>query len=151
MAQDAAQVSLINKQPSTSNPGGDPMYFITHGVRMAKSSSVAYNDTTSVVLFNVPADTLIVGAYIFVTTAFDASGDSAAPATATITVPNDTGGTDTIWDSATALLQATGVYPATAMAYVSASGNVILAYTAGTTTAGALTVYLEYVPNVSDL
>lgn len=112
--------------------------------RWYKSGAVAFGDASPVTLFSVPAHTLIVQALIHVSTPFDASGTSAA-ATATLTVPNDTG-TEVIWDAAGVGLQSTGSHPSTTVGVVVPSdGSITLALTPNTTTAGQLEVYLELV------
>lgn len=142
MAQDALVLPLP-VSPAVA-PGMGVTSALKSSVKVAKSSSVLFSDTTSVNLFEVPANILVTNAYVNVTSAFDASGTSAA-ATLTVTVPADTGAT-TIWSAANVALQATGFYAATGMELLASSGGFVnVAYTPGTTTAGAMQVFLEYV------
>jgi hypothetical protein len=109
-----------------------------------RSDLVEYDDTTTVNVFSIPGNVMVVGGFVQVVSAFDASGSSAA-ATATLTVPNDTG-TETIFNAANTALQSSGLHPCTAFAITPDSGgDVALSYTAGTTTAGSLYVYLEVI------
>lgn len=119
-------------------------------VALHAKNTVAYDDTGTVNLFELPGNVWVKEANVRVTTAFDASGSSAA-ATATLTMPNDTG-TETLFDAANTLLQASGFHPSTTMGVTPASGGyLILNYTAGTTTAGQLEVYVSYVEFDSEL
>ena len=148
MAQDAL-VKKIKHSPRIA-PGAGMSQIARHSIRVVKSSPVLFSDTTAVNLFELPENVLVLGADVRVTAVFDASGTSAA-ATATITMPNDTG-TVVLYDSNLTLLQATGFTSATAMELTSSTGGlVVLNYTAGTTTAGALEVYLRYVDYADEL
>lgn len=147
MAQDAA----VNKVGKSVSPAAPDFMRMTRPVEVYKSSPVLYTDTTSVNLFELPPYSVVVGAWVNVTSAFDASGTSVA-ATATITVQNDTG-TETIWDAANVGLQATGFKAATGplgTVLPASGGFVALAYTPSTTTVGALEVYVE-VLQIQDL
>lgn len=123
------------------------------GVRVPvsfKSDVVTFGDTAAVNLFELPGNVWVKSADVRVTTAFDASGTSAA-ATATITIPNDTG-TEVLFDSNLTLLQTTGFKPSTAMGVTPASGGMlILNLTPGTAGAGQLEVYLTYVQYDNEL
>jgi len=137
----------INRVPLTV-PGAGMAEVVRRTVQWRKSASLAYTDPTGATnLFEIPGNVLVTNALIRVTTAFDASGASAA-ATLIITVPNDTG-TETIFDASATGLQTTGYFPATNYALTPASGGYVIAtYTAGGTNVhGALEVYLEYVQN----
>lgn len=148
MAQDALTIKIKPSARYSSDMGVTELIRRVPVVR--KSASVTYTDTTAVNLFELPENVLVLKADVRVTTAFDASGTSAA-ATATITMPNDTG-TETLFDSAETLLQSTGFKPSTAIGITPSSGGlVILNYTPGTTTAGALEVYLTYVEYSDEL
>jgi len=139
----AATVKNIKRVPAVV-PGAGMTEVTRRGEHWIKSDAVAYGDTSPVLLMEVPGNVLITDAYVRVKTAFDASGTSAA-ATAVLTVPNDTGA-ETIFDSNLLALQATGFHRATGGALTPDSGGYIqLTYTAGTTTAGALEVYVAYV------
>jgi hypothetical protein len=139
MAQDA---TVIKIKPRTKHAP-----FVADEIRrvaLHAKNNIAYTDTGTVNLFELPGNVLVKEANVRVTTAFDASGTSAA-ATLTITMPNDTG-TETLFDAANTLLQSTGFKPSTTMAVTPSSGGYLtLNYTANTTTAGALEVYLSYV------
>lgn len=130
-------------------PGEGMAEFVRRAPQWIKSDAVAYNGDTAVNLFEIPGNALVVQALVQVTTAYQDGSTSNAPAI-TITVPNDTG-TETIFqadsDVNATLLQSTGFYAATGFALTPASGGyVILSQAPGTTTTGALQVYLEYVP-----
>ena len=147
-----AQVAKIVIAPSVPNLALG--YGMTELIRrlplVVKSDVVTFADTAAINLIELPGNALILNAQVRVTTAFDASGTSAA-ATATLTVPNDTG-TETLFDAANAILQSTGFKPATTLALTPASGGfAILNLTPGTAGAGALEVYLAYVPNADRL
>lgn len=143
MAQDVVATSIPNR--ASVVPGPDDLHRLTRVGEWYKSGSVASTDTTSINLLELPGNSLVVNAFVYVTTAFEASGASTA-ATATLTIPNDTGGTETIWDAAAVGLQATGAHWATGVAVVPSSGGyVVLAYSPQTTTVGALEVYVEVV------
>jgi hypothetical protein len=111
-----------------------------------KSDLISVGGDTSNTLFRLPNNCIVVGGFVSVETAFDASGTSTA-ATATVTVTNSTG-TETIYDAANTGLQSTGLHPATGFAIVSDTGGAPVAlflYDPGTTTGGAARVYLEVV------
>ncbi len=142
MAQDAAVKPVILVPIQVPLPLAELARRVPQWV---KSDAVNYSDTGTVNLFEIPGNVLITNMLVRVKTAFEASGTSAA-ATATITIPNDTG-TETIWDAANTALQSSGFKPTTGWALTPDSGGfAILTYTAGTTTAGQLEVYLSYVP-----
>lgn len=139
MAQDANTIKI------TPRPRHAP-YVADEIKRVAlhAKGSMGFGDTTAVNLFELPGNVLVKEANVRVTTAFDPSGTSAA-ATLTITMPNDTG-TETLFNATNTLLQSTGFKPSTTMGVTPSSGGyIILNYTAGTTTAGQLEVYLSYV------
>lgn len=138
------------KKVPVAVPGEGMSEFARRSAQWLKSDSFVFDDTSPANLIELPGDILVVGGFVHVTTAFDASG-SAAAATATISVPNDTG-TETLFDASTILLQTTGFHPVTGYALVPSSGGYLIAtYTAGTTTQGALEVYLAYVDKASKL
>lgn len=114
-----------------------------------KSDFVDFNEASGAInLFQLPGNGLFVRAYVNIETAFDASGTSAA-ATATITVPGDTGAV-TIFDAGSVKLQSSGYTPdtgGTPLHVPSSGGYVILTYTPGTAAAGQLEVYIEYLQN----
>ncbi len=147
-----AQVAVVKIAPTVPNiaPGFGMSELIKRIPLTVKSNSVTFADTTAVNIIELPGNVLITGAQVRVTTAFDASGTSAA-ATATLTVPNDTG-TEVLFDAANTILQSTGFKPATTLALVPSSGGyAIVNLTPGTAVAGALEVYLSYIPNADQL
>lgn len=132
------------KRVPVAVPGEGMAEFVRRSSQMIKSDSMVYDDTSPANLIELPGNVLVKGGFVHVTTAFDASG-SAAAATLTLTVPNDTG-TETIFDASTNFLQTTGFHPVTGYALTPSSGGYVIAtYTAGSTTQGALEVYLDYV------
>lgn len=141
MAQDAATIKLKNIS-KVSAESGQVVKQLIRTPQVVKSDVVLFSDTTAINLFELPGNALILSADVHVTTAFDASGTSAL-SLADITAPIG-GGTETLWSSTT--LVSTGFYPSTTMAITPSSGGMlILNYTANTTTAGQLEVYLTYV------
>jgi len=149
MAQDAV-VKLTPTVPAHV-PGFGMAELLKHVNLTVRSAEVLFSDTTVVNLIELPPNALITNAVINVTSAFDGTGTSAA-ATATLSVPNDSGAL-VIWDAGALGLGATGIASATVLAALVANsgGFAILNYTPGTTTAGALEVYLSYVPDVTKL
>jgi len=147
-----AQVAVIKIAPSVPviAPGFGMTEIIKRMPLVVKSDAVGFGDTAAINLIELPGNSLILDARVNVTTAFDASGTSAA-ATATLTVPNDTGAF-VLFDSNLTQLQTVGLYSATALTRVSASGGfAILNLTPGTAVAGSLEVYLSYIPNADRL
>lgn len=137
-------------------PAAGVAELLKHLPAVVRSDPVDYNDGTGINLFEVPGNILIKSLSINVIAAFDASGTSAA-ATATITVPNDTG-VATVFDSNLTLLQTatdqTVYLPSTNTGWIKtpdSGGYVILLLTPGTTIAGQLEVYMEYLPNADIL
>lgn len=136
---------LIKNLP-VAVPGQGMAEFVRRSAQWIHSDAVSYSGDTTVDLFEIPGNSLIVETYVQITTAFDASG-SAAAAAVTITVPNDTG-TETIFngDSDNTLLQSTGFKAATGFALMPSSGGLVQAnLEPGTTTGGAFEVYMAYV------
>lgn len=125
---------------------------IKHQPIVVRSGQVNFSDDTSVNLIELPGGILIKQLQVNVSTAFEASGASAA-ATATITVPGDTGAI-TMWDAGGTLLQiltSDAYSPSTNAGWVhvpDSGGYVTFLQTPGTTTVGVAEVYLEYIPNV---
>jgi|SaaInl7_200m_RNA_FD_contig_71_643176_length_2917_multi_8_in_0_out_0_4 hypothetical protein len=124
-------------------PGKDVAKVLKGTVRHIRSS-FAFGDTTPVIIAEFPNKAVYVTrADLHVSTAFEASGASAA-ATCTITIPNSSGA-QTIFDAASTKLQSTGVQPSTAVGITTdTGGNLNIVYTASTTTAGAAEIYVEY-------
>lgn len=124
-------------------PGKDVAEVLKGATRHIRSAFV-FGDTTPVIIAEFPAKAVyITRADLHVSTAFDASGASAA-ATCTITIPNSSGA-QTIFDAALTKLQSTGVQPSTAVGITTdTGGNLNIVYTAGTTTGGAAEIYIEY-------
>ena len=142
MAQVVAVTPILDVP---SNVPGNKMAEVTRRSSLwFKTPSIAFDDTNVINLFELPGNCLVVNTFVNVTAAFDGTGTSAA-ATATLTVPNDTG-TEVLFDAGALGLNTTGFKPATGFAKVPSSGGfAILNYTANTTTAGALEVYVEVV------
>lgn len=147
-----AQVAVTKKIKHSPRiaPGAGISQIVRRIELNAKSDTVGFADTTAVELFELPENVLVIAADVRVTTAFDGTGTSAA-ATATITIPNDTG-TEVLWDAGALGLNSTGFKPSTAMGITPSSGGMlILNYTPNTTTAGQLEVYLRYVDYADEL
>lgn len=109
-----------------------------------KSDAIGISGDTAQNLFRLPPNTLVVGGFVRVDTAFDASGTSTA-ATVTLTITNDTG-TETIFDAANVALQSTGFKPCTNAALVPADGGMAaISFDPATSAGGSFRVYLEVV------
>lgn len=134
-------------------PGFGIAALLKHLPVTVRSDAFLFSDTSTANLIELPPNALVTNVQINVTTAFDASGTSAA-ATATLSIPQDSGAL-TVWDAANLALQSTGMVPASTMPAAipaaASGGYAILTYTANTTTAGALEVYLSYIPDVTKL
>lgn len=132
-------------------PGEGMAEVVRRVAQWHKSNAVAYTEASGAInLFELPGNSILLRAGVKVTAAFDASG-SAAAATGTITVPNDTG-TETIWDAGNTKLQSTGYSPSSieGVALPSSGGMVIFNYTtstsgASTNAAGSINVYVELI------
>jgi len=125
-------------------PGQNVAATLRRSVKVAKSSSVAYGDTSPINLIELPGNCLVLGGSVRVTTEFNSAGTSPA-ATLTVTAPNDTG-TELLWDAGGVGLGSTGYKPFTIWALTPSSGGYIIGtYTANTTAAGAFEVYINYV------
>ena len=139
----AATVKYIKNVPAHM-PGAGVREQVVLSQKVAKSDAVAFGDTSPINLIELPGNVAVLGGYVYVETAFDASGTSAA-ATVTLAMPNSTG-TETLYDASTIGLQSTGMKAFTAWAVTPSSGGYVAAtYTAGTTTAGSFRIYLQYV------
>lgn len=112
------------------------------------SSALTFDGDTTVNLFELPGNSLVTQVLVQVETAFqDGSGSDAVAVT--ITVPNDTG-TETVFQADSSInatvLQATGFHVASGYALTPSSGGLVTANIApGTTTTGALQVFMEYI------
>lgn len=144
MAQDAP-IKAVPASPAVV-PGAGMTELARRSVQVIKSAQMLYSDTGTVNILELPGNVLLLDAFVRVTAAFDGTGTSAA-ATATISVPGDTGAV-VFYDAGALGLNTTGFKPSTGgfpdMTPAS-GGMVIVTYTANTTTAGALEVYLQYV------
>jgi len=139
----AATVKSVKAIPAVT-PGAGTRNEFKQSLKVAKSDAVAYSDTSPINLIELPGNVAVLGGFVYVETAFDASGASAA-ATVTLAMPNSTG-TETLYDASTIGLQSTGMKAFTAWAVTPASGGYIAAtYTAGTGAAGSFRVYVQYV------
>jgi hypothetical protein len=120
--------------------------FVHRAIELYKSDAIvpATSATGATNIIELPGNCVIVDAWVHVTTAFDASGTSAA-ATATLIMPNDTG-TEVVWDADLVDLQSSGKKPATGNMGIevpSSGGFVAVTFEPGTTTAGQFEVYVE--------
>lgn len=153
MAQDAL-VTLLPSVPVIA-PGAGMTELVKHLSLVSKSRPIASTDTTTVNVFEFNGNELVLGVQVNVTTAFDASGSSAA-ATGTISVPGATGAV-VLWDAANVGLQTLTTdfmvsSTNTGPVQIPASGGFLkFNYTPSTTGAGALEIYLRYVPDVTKL
>lgn len=64
--------NVLNPPPFA--PGFNVADFLNMGLYAVESSEIAYGDTSPVDLFNVPANTLVVGAICEITEAWDGTG-----------------------------------------------------------------------------
>lgn len=119
-------------------------------VRVRKSEQINFSSASSVDLFEIPANAIVLESYVNVKTAFDASGTSAA-ATATIEIPVSTG-TLVIWDAGNTRLQSNVISQSTGFGITPSSGGVVkFLYDANSTTAGAAEVFLVYATQIDKL
>ena len=140
MAQDALVKIVKNRTRYAKGTGVSDV--IRRVPVWRKSSNILFSDTTAINLFELPGNVFVNDLLVRVTTPFDVSGTSAL-SDANITMPNDTG-TEILWSSTT--LVSTGFYPSTTVAVTPASGGmVIMNYTAQSTAAGAMEVYISYI------
>lgn len=137
-------------------PGFGMAELVKHMILAVKSDLVNHDSDTTVNLFELRGGEVILGVYVNVKEAFEASGTSAA-ATATIEVPGDSSAV-VAWSAAASQLQTisdTGMYPDTLAGpiHVPDSGGVVtFNQEPGTTTTGQVEVYMRYIPgNVSKL
>lgn len=139
------------KQIPVSVPGQDMAEVVRRVALWHKSNAVVYTEASgSINLFELPGGGLLLRLGVKVSDVFDASG-SAAAATGTITVPNDTG-TETVWDAGNTRLQSTGYTPSSieGVKIADSGGMVIFSYvpsSAGVSTnnSGTFEVYIEYI------
>lgn len=142
-----AQVAVLKstKTVPVNVPGEGMAEFVRRAPQVFKSDSIGFADTGTINIFEIPGNVLVVGAALRVTTDFDGSGTSAAPS-ATFSVPVATGALVILDAPALSLVTSAGVQSTGPWAVTPASGGLgIVTYTAGTTTAGVMEVYLEYV------
>ncbi len=146
MAQEATLVKVKPAVRALRYAGGD----VIRRVPVTVKTSFAFGDTGTINLFELPGNTLVTDIRVLPTTAFDASGSSAA-ATVTVTMPCATG-TVTLYDAASTKLQLTTMTIGTVNDITPASGGLVIAtYTAGTTTVGQANVYLSYIQYADEL
>lgn len=146
MAQDATLVKIKPAVRALRYAGGD----VIRRVPITVKNSFAFGDTGTINLFELPGNVLVTDLDVLPTTAFDASGTSAA-ATVTITMPCATGSVQ-IYSSANTKLQLTTMSLGGVKDVTPASGGLVIAtYTAGTTTVGQANVYLSYISYADEL
>lgn len=132
-------------------PGEGMAEIVRRVAQWHKSGAVGYAEASGAInLFELPGNSLVLRSGIMVTSVWSASG-SAAAATGTLTIPNDTG-TLTVLDAANVALQSSGWHPSTADGVIlpSSGGMVIFNYTtstsgASTNAAGSFEAYVEYI------
>jgi hypothetical protein len=142
-----AQVAVTTpvKRVPVSVPGEGMAAFIRRIPQVVKSGLVSFGDTAAINLFELPGNIAVTGAWIVVAADFDGSGTSASP-TATFSVPVATGAQIILDAVANTLVTSVGAQSTGPLAVTPASGGMgILNYTPGTTTAGSMYVYLQYV------
>jgi hypothetical protein len=123
---------------------------IRHLPITVKADRITFADTSPASLFEVPGNIVITGIDVEIVTAYEASGTSES-GIATIEVPGSTGAV-VAWNSGTTLLltATTDAMLSDSIGWVRvpASGGVVtFTQTPGTTTAGAVNVYLSYLPD----
>lgn len=147
MAQDVAVKQI--KTPPLFAPGEGVSEFIRRAPQIVKSGNILFSDTAAINVFELPGNIAVLNAWIHVTTDFDGSGTSAAPS-ATFSVPVATGAQIIVNVPALSLVTIAGGQATGPLAIVPASGGFgIVDYTPGTTTAGQMEVFMEYV-NLAD-
>lgn len=142
-----AQVAVVKpiKRVPVSVPGEGMAEIVRRSPLVVKSDAVGFGDTAAVNLFELPGNIAVLGAWLTVTADFDGSGTSAAPS-ATFSVPVATGPQIILSAAALSLVTTIGAQSTGPLCVTPASGGYgILDYTAGTTTAGSLNVYMSYV------
>jgi hypothetical protein len=149
MAQVVA-TKIIQPSPAIA-PGFGQTETLRRAPQIVRSNLVEFGDTASISLFEIPGNIAITNAWLEVAADFDGSGTSAAPS-ATLAVPVATGAQIILSAAALTLVTTIGAVATGPIAIVPASGGVgTLAYTPGTTTAGSMYVYLEYVTHADML
>jgi hypothetical protein len=138
-------------------PGQGVAELLKRGPLFVKADAVGFGSDTTVNLFELPGDIIIKKVYVDVTEVYEASGASAA-AIAEITVPGDTGaiivwttdsdGTEIHTVTSDIWLGSSNAGP---ISVPSSGGVVTFDQTPGTSTTGAINVYMEYIPNLSKL
>jgi hypothetical protein len=131
-------------------PGQGMSELIRHIPAVAKADRITFADTSPATLFEVPGNIVITGVEVEIVTAYEASGTSES-GIATIEVPGSTGAV-VAWNSGTTLLltATTDQMLADSIEWVRvpASGGIVtFTQTPGTTTTGAVNVYLSYLPD----
>lgn len=131
-------------------PGQGLSELIRHIPATVKADQVTFADTSPATLFEVPGNIIITGIEVEIVTVYEASGTSES-GVATIEVPGSTGAV-VAWNSGTTLLltATTDQMLADSIEWVRvpASGGIVtFTQTPGTTTTGAVNVYLSYLPN----
>lgn len=142
-----AQVAVVKpvKLVPVTVPGEGMAEVARRTPQIVKSDVVGFGDTAAVNLFEIPGNVLVTNAWLRVVTDFDGSGTSAAPS-ATFSVPVATGPQIILNAAALSLVTTVGANASGPVCVTPASGGFgILDYTPGTTTAGSLEVYMEYV------
>jgi hypothetical protein len=142
-----AQVAVVKpiKRVPVSVPGEGMAEITRRSPLIVKSDAIGFGDTAAINVFELPGNIAVINAWLRVTTDFDGSGTSAAPS-ATFSVPVATGAQVILNAAALSLVTTIGANASGPIAIVPASGGFgIVNYTPGTTTAGQMEVYMEYV------
>lgn len=139
-----AVVRPIHRVPVTV-PGHEMAETIRRVPQVVKSDAIGFGDTAAINVFEFPGNVAVTGAWLVVTTDFDGSGTSAAPS-ATFSVPVATGAQIILNAAALDLVTTVGAQSTGPLCVTPASGGFgIVDYTPGTTTAGQMYVYVQYV------
>lgn len=117
-------------------------------IRMAKSEVINFDGATSVAMFTLPPNSLVLEVVVHTIEAFDPSGTS-AKAGIEVVVPVSTG-TVAVFGTSNAPLQSVGFTPAWEYA-ITTGGDVTALLSPGTSTVGQAQVYVEYITQVDAL
>jgi hypothetical protein len=131
-------------------PGQGLAELLRHIPAVVKADQVTFASTSPAIMFEVPGNIIITGIEVEIATVYEASGASES-GIATIEVPGSTGAV-VAWNSGTTLLltATTDQMLADSIEWVRvpASGGIVtFTQTPGTTTTGAVNVYLSYLPD----
>jgi len=132
-------------------PGPQAVNLLQRASYWYKLPTFNYDEATgsAIGLAELPGNAIVVQALIHVITAFDnsgSSGNATTAATASISVPADSGA-EVIWDAANTKLQSSGIVLSTGVPVITpdSGGYCTISYDNDTTTKGQIEIYLEII------